>query len=172
MKIRDLIPWNRGNREGSARQNGGDDTNAIRALQTDINRVFDDFWRGFGPPALRGWDDELEGGGLPPVDLRETDKAVEVVAELPGMDEADVDVRVADGTLVIRGEKKSERDREEKGYVLRERTFGTIQRVVPLPEALELDSAKATFKKGLLTVTIPKTAEAQSAVKRVTVQRA
>ena len=94
-----------------------------------------------------------------------------MVAELPGMDEADVEVSVAEGMLTIRGEKKSERDEEEKGYVLRERSFGRIERVVPLPAGLDLDSAKATFKNGVLTVTIARTAEAQAAVKHIAVQR-
>ena len=118
------------------------------------------------------WGDGVAGGLMPRVDVRETDKEVEVVAELPGMDEADVDVSVAAGMLTIRGEKKSEREeRRRKGYILRERSFGRIERVVPLPEGLDLDSAKATFKNGVLTVRIAKTAEAQRAVKRIPVQR-
>lgn len=87
------------------------------------------------------------------------------------MDEADVDVSVAEGMLTIRGEKKSEREREGDGYILRERSFGRIERMVPLPEGLDLDSAEATFKNGVLTVRIAKTAEAQRAAKRIQVQR-
>jgi HSP20 family protein len=74
--------------------------------------------------------------------------------------------------LTIRGEKKEEREREDKGYVLRERSFGRIERLVPLPVGIDPDSAKATFKNGVLTVTIAKTPEAQSAVKRIQVQAA
>jgi HSP20 family protein len=94
-----------------------------------------------------------------------------VVVELPGMDEADIDVSVAEGMLTIRGKKKAERETEDKGYVLRERSFGTIERMVPLPDGLDVDSAKASFMNGVLTVSIPRTAEAQAAVKRIPVQR-
>ena len=88
------------------------------------------------------------------------------------MNEADIDVSVAPGMLTIRGEKKSERDEEKEGYVLRERSFGRVERVVPLPDGLDLDSPKAVFKNGVLTVTIAKTAEARQAVRRIAVQRA
>jgi HSP20 family protein len=169
MNIRDLIPWSRGGREVQVRREGGDDP--MLALQSDINRVFENFWRGFALPSLGAGGNGFEGGVVPRVDLRETDKEVEVVAELPGMDEADVDVSVAEGMLTVRGEKKSEREEDKEGYVLRERSFGRIERMVPLPDGLDLDSAKATFKKGVLTVTIAKTPEAQAAVRRIPVQR-
>jgi HSP20 family protein len=176
MNIRDLIPWGHSRREPWSR--GGRDVvtrrddDPMRALQWDINRVFDDFWRRFELPMLGG-----DGGRvaelMPRVDVRETDNEVEVVAELPGMQEADVDVSVAEGMLTIRGEKRSEREEREEGngYIVRERSFGRIERLVPLPEGLDLDSAEATFKNGVLTVRIAKTAEAQRAAKRIQVQR-
>jgi HSP20 family protein len=148
-----------------------DDDDPMRALQLDINRVFDNFWRSFELPMLGTGNGGAGSGLVPQVDVRETDQEVEVVAELPGMDEADVDVSVAEGMLTIRGEKKSEREREGDGYILRERSFGRIERLVPLPEGLDLDSAEATFKNGVLTVRIAKTAEAQRAAKRIEVQR-
>jgi HSP20 family protein len=169
MNIRDLIPWSRGGREVQARREDRDDP--MLALQSDVNRIFENFWRGFDLPML-GDGDDSENGMMPRVDVRETDKEVEVVAELPGMDEADLDVSVSEGMLTIRGEKKEEREREDKGYVLRERSFGRIERLVPLPAGIDPDSAKATFKNGVLTVTIAKTPEAQSAVKRIQVQAA
>jgi len=104
--------------------------------------------------------------------VRENDKEVDVEAELPGMNEDDIDVAVADGTLVIRGEKKDEHEERDEGFIRRERVFGRIERVVPLPDGLDVDHAKATFKNGVLTVAIPRTAEAQAAVKRIGVQRA
>jgi HSP20 family protein len=169
MNIRDFIPWSRGGREVQARREDRDDP--MLALQSDVNRIFENFWRGFDLPML-GDGDDSENGMMPRVDVRETDKEVEVVAELPGMDEADLDVSVSEGMLTIRGEKKEEREREDKGYVLRERSFGRIERLVPLPVGIDPDSAKATFKNGVLTVTIAKTPEAQSAVKRIQVQAA
>jgi HSP20 family protein len=169
MNIRDLIPWSRGGREVQARREDRDDP--MLALQSDVNRIFENFWRGFDLPML-GDGDGSENSMMPRIDLRETDKEVEVVAELPGMDEADLHVSVSEGMLTIRGEKKEEREREDKGYVLRERSFGRIERLVPLPAGIDPDSAKATFKNGVLTVTIAKTPEAQSAVKRIQVQAA
>jgi HSP20 family protein len=109
---------------------------------------------------------------LPRVDIRETDRELQVIAELPGMDDKDVEVAVADGVLTIRGEKQSERETEERGFLQRECSFGRVERIVPLPDGVDLDSAEATFKNGVLTVTFAKTPEAQAAVKRVQVQRA
>ena len=171
MNIGDLIPWSRGGHEVQVRREGAPEPTL--ALPSDIDRVFEDFWRRFGLPIPQLWDDgDGVGSGLVPrVDVRETDNEVEVVAELPGMDEAGIDVSLAPGMLTIRGEKRSERDEEKEGYVLRERSFGRVERVVPLPDGLDLDSAKATFKNGVLTVSIAKTAEARQAVKRIAVQR-
>jgi HSP20 family protein len=166
MRITDLVPWSgKGSRNGSGRREG---SNSLMALQSDMNRVFEDFWSAFGPPALGLSERE----SLPRVDVRESDKEVEVVAELPGMDEADIDVSLAEGVLTIRGEKKAEQEKEEKGYVLRERRFGLVERTVPLPDGLDVDAAQAKFKNGVLTVAIPKTAQARSDVKRIAVKRA
>jgi HSP20 family protein len=167
MRVTDLIPWRRDKREVSVRRNGDD---PLGALQTDINRVFESFWRKFDVPMVPGWNAGIGNAGIPPVDVRETDKALEVKAELPGMDEANVDVSVAEGALIIRGEKKLEREAEEKGYVLHERSFGRVERVVPLPDGLDLDAAEATFKNGVLTVSIPWTGEALAAVKHIPVK--
>jgi HSP20 family protein len=175
MKIKDVMPWNWGKRDVPVHRNGtegGDGENAVLALQSDMNRVFDDFWRGFGLPMSRDWDVGFANDAIPVVDMRETGKAVEIIAEMPGMTESDVDVRVAEGTLTIRGEKTTESEKEKTGYVLRERSFGRIERVVPLQEGLALDATNATFKNGVLTVTIPKTERAQAEVKRVSVRRA
>jgi HSP20 family protein len=169
MSIRDLLPLGRGKHEIAARQENNPLANPLGALQLDINEAFADFWRAFDAPAFGGG--EPGGGAVPKVDIRETDREVEVTAELPGMDEADIDVSVADGILTIRGERKAERETKDKGYVRRERSFGRIERVVPLPAGLDPNSATANFKKGVLTVTIAKTAEAQDAVKRIAVRR-
>lgn len=168
MSVRDLIPWGRGRRDVGMRRDGSD---PMLALQSDINRAFENFWRTFELPAFGGLEPSQMGGGVPRVEVSETDKDVEVVAELPGMDEKDVDVSLAEGILTIRGEKKLKREKKEKDYVLQERSFGMIERAVPLPAGLDLDSAKATFKNGMLTVHIPKTGEAQAAVKRIPVRR-
>jgi HSP20 family protein len=167
MRVRDLIPWRSGKRAVAVR--GG--TAPVRALQGDINRAFEDFWRTFQMPMLEAWSGASNGGGLSRVDVRDTGKAIEVVAELPGMEESDLEVSVADGLLTIRGEKISEREERDQGYLLRERSFGHVERSIPLPEGLDVDAAKATFQSGLLTVTIPKTEAGQAALKRIPVQQ-
>ncbi|WP_409720417.1 Hsp20/alpha crystallin family protein [Pseudorhodoplanes sp.] len=141
----------------------------LRSLQNDINRAFDNFWRGFDLlwPSTSSWSISM-----PSVDLSETDKEIEVTAELPGMDEKDIDVSLAEGILTIRGEKKSEIEKKEKDYYLQERTFGSVERVIPLPDTVDLDSANATFKNGVLTVKFAKKPEAAAATKRITVRRA
>jgi HSP20 family protein len=169
MDLRELVPWHWGKRDVPLRRNGGD---PIGALESDINRAFELFWRGFDPTLSGGSGKDGALGAVPRMDMRETDKQVEVTVELPGMEAEDVDVSLADGALSIRGEKKFEREKDEKGYILRERSFGRIERTIPLPEGLDLDAAKASFKNGVLTVAIPKTGEARSASKRIPVQHA
>lgn len=166
MNIRDLIPWNWGKRQVPVRR---EQSEPLRSLQNDINRAFDNFWRGFDLP----WPStSLWSISMPSVDLSETDKEIEVTAELPGMDEKDIDVSLAEGVLTIRGEKKSEVEKKEKDYYLQERTFGSVERVIPLPDTVDLDSANATFKNGVLTVKLAKKPEAAAATKRITVRRA
>src|SRR5258706_8062037 len=162
MSIADLIPWNRGKRDLSTRHNGRD---PIHALQSDINRAFEEFWQSLDQPFATKND-----SGLPAVDVRETDKEVEVVAELPGMSEKDIDVQIAEGALTIRGEKQDERHSEARGYVLHERSTGRRERVVPLPEGVDVNAAKAKFKNGVLTITLPKTRATRETRKRISVR--
>jgi HSP20 family protein len=169
MAIKDILPWSRGKREIQERR---DDYDPLRALQSDLNRAFSDFWRTFDLPVPNGRQADLSLVAPPRVDLRETDREVEVIAELPGMDDKDVDVTVADGILTIRGEKKSEHETTEQGFIRRERSFGRFERIMPLPDGVDLESARAAFKNGVLTVTLAKTPEAQAAVKRVQVRQA
>ena len=167
MKIHDLIPWNWGKRQVPVRR---EQSEPVRSLQNDINRAFDSFWRSFDLP----WPSTSSSWSLsmPSVDVSETDKEIEVTAELPGMDEKDIDVSLAEGVLTIRGEKRSEVEKKQKDYYLQERTFGSVERVIPLPDTVDLDTANATFKNGVLTVKLAKRPEAMAATKRIAVRRA
>ncbi|MEA2782883.1 MAG: hypothetical protein QOK29_4427 [Rhodospirillaceae bacterium] len=176
MRVSDLIPWhsNRASRSDTRdvparRDDGGGDP--LGALQSEINRVFDSFWRGFDLPMLGGGAADLGSENLPRVDVRDTGQAIEVVAELPGMEPGDIDISFSDGALTIRGEKRSEREEQDRGYVVRERRFGLVERTVSLPDGIDFDAAQASFRNGVLTITIPKTAQAQSALRRIPVQR-
>ena len=165
MALTDLIPWS-GSRRGGALRQGSD---PMRGLQSELNRVFEDFFRGLDMPGLASSD--LSVARMPDIDVQDTGNAIEIRAELPGMSEDDVELSLSDGALVIRGDKVQERKKEDQGYVLRERAFGHIERAVPLPEGVDPDRAEASFRNGVLTVTIPKTEQARASMKRIDVRR-
>ena len=125
-------------------------------LQTEIDKLFENFGKGL--PAWRGTD------LIPVMDVTETDKEIEVTAELPGLEENDLQINVADGVLTIRGEKKSEREEKgnDKNYRLVERSFGSFLRELTLPDGVNPDDIKATIAKGVLTVKVPKPAPKQA----------
>ncbi|MCB8819816.1 Hsp20/alpha crystallin family protein [Microvirga rosea] len=161
MNMRDLIPWGRQN-VGSSHFREEDDP--FMTLHREMNRLFDDVFRGFdarpagGLPRMASW---------PSMEVVETDKDVRVTAELPGLEEKDVEVLMNDGILVIRGERKSEV--EDKGRAFSERYYGRFERRLPIAWDVESDKVDATFRNGLLTVTMPKSAQATSQVRRIAI---
>lgn len=162
MAITDLIPWKRkeaeGEPEGGAMEVRQD---PFLSLQQQMNQMFDEFFRGTG---LEPFGATRERWDLfsPRVDVTETDKEVRVSAELPGLDEEEIEVSLSRGTLTIRGEKR--RAHEEKGrtYYRAERSYGAFRRAIPLPGAVDTDRADAQFRKGVLTVTLPKAGPVES----------
>jgi HSP20 family protein len=167
MRVTDLIPWVGSEGRTVATRGRGD---PFGALQFDINRVFDDFLRGFDLPLSRINDADADEVAGMRMDIDDRDKEVVVSAELPGLEDGDLDVFVSDGVLTIRGEKQVDRESKEGGQVLRERRYGVVERSVPLPDGVDPDKATASLKRGVLTIRIPKTAKAGSNVKRVSVQ--
>ena len=147
-----LIPV--GNDRNVARR----DTNPFSFLQQEIDRLFEGVARGFPNfPALTG-----AGTNMPRMDVSETDKAIEIEAELPGLETKDVQINLADNVLTIRGEKKSEREEKNKDYHLVERSFGAFSRSVQLPQGVKPEDVSAEIAKGVLKVTVKKPAPAQS----------
>jgi HSP20 family protein len=156
-------------------------TSAVRrpleALRREVGRLFDEvgseFWRHpfrrsvMGEPMFRR---ELTTGKAPAVDIVEKDDAYEVTADVPGFDNKSVEVQVLNGSLWIKGERKSQRQERQKDYYLSEREFGSFQRCFRLPDGIDTDKIEATLKKGVLTVTLPKTAEAQKAAKNIEIK--
>jgi HSP20 family protein len=131
------------------------------ALQREMNRMFDDFFRGSeGLPAL-----SAGGWGLPRVDVAETDTEVKVTADLPGMEEKDVEIVLQDGVLTLRGEKKA----EVENAVYSERWHGRFERAIPLGPDVDPEKVTASFRNGVLTVTAAKRPEAQRTAKRIKV---
>jgi len=130
------------------------------ALHREMNRMFDNFFQDFDlSPADGGLG---VSAFIPAVDVRENEKEVIVKAELPGMEEKDIEVSLADNGLTITGEKKEEKEENGKGYVRREARYGSFRRIIPLPEGLNQEKVEAAFKKGVLTVTIPRLEEAKA----------
>jgi len=161
MAFRDLIPWSRNQELASSR--GSFDP--FMTLHREMNRLFDDVFRGFGTPARFG-SSLMEGRfGWPSIEFNETDKAVTISAELPGLSEKDVQVEIANGVLTLRGEKKSERT-DDGGRYFTERYYGSFERQIPL-DGVEEDKADAKFHDGVLTITLPKSEQARSSVKRI-----
>jgi HSP20 family protein len=165
MGMKDLIPWNNRGRELGIQR--ATDIHPFFALHREMNRMFDDVFRGFDLAPF-GTTRALDGLGWPQIDIDETDKEVRITAELPGLDEKDVSLEITNGVLSISGEKRSES--EDKARRFSERYYGRFERRIPL-EDVEEDKASASFKNGLLTITLPKTAEAKNEVRRITINR-
>ena len=141
------------------------------ALHQEIDRIFDDMM--FFRPE-RPWMSKFMGREqmLPDIDEYEDEKTFYVIVELPGMDEKDVDVSLKGRTLTIRGEKKQEEERKEKDWYRRERMFGSFRRTIELPSDIDIEGIEASFDKGLLSMTLPKTKEAQEKTKHIEVKAA
>ena len=152
----------------------------FESLRHEIDRLLEDFdggmWRSrFGRPMFDlqpFWPRGSTWAAVPAVDIAETDKAYEITAELPGMDEKNIEVKFADGVLTIRGEKKDEKEEKKKDYYLSERSYGSFQRSFQVPDGVDTDKIEATFKKGVLSVALPKSVEAQKAAKKIDVKAA
>ncbi len=152
----------------------------IEGLREEIDRLFDDFGVGVWRSPLRRsmfaaepfWRRELSWARTPAVDITETEKAYEVTAELPGMDEKNIEVKVVNGNLMIKGEKQEEKEEKKKDYYLHERRFGSFERCFQVPDGVDADKIEASFKKGVLTVTLPKKPEAQKPAKKIEVKAA
>jgi HSP20 family protein len=149
----------------------------FESLRREVDRLFEDFTMNpfrlpFRSPAFDVepfWQAET-WIAAPAVDLVEQEKAFELTAELPGLNEKNVEVKVVNGVLTIKGEKQEDKEQKNKDFHMRERRFGTFERALRIPETVDADKIEASFKKGVLTVTLPKTAEAQKPVKKIEVK--
>ncbi len=151
----------------------------FEALHKEVDRIFDEFTRGFGRRPLRRRFFEAEpllryetsfGVSAPVVDVVEKEKEYQISAELPGLEEKDVEVSVADDMLTIKGEKKEEKEEKAKNYYVSERRYGAFQRSFLLPSGVDAEKIEASFQKGVLTVTLPKTPEAQKREKKIAIK--
>ncbi|MGI9405897.1 MAG: Hsp20/alpha crystallin family protein [Hyphomicrobiaceae bacterium] len=149
-----------------------DRDNTFQSLQHEIDRVFDEFKKGFHLPTLTGGNGNSTPHFSPRVDVTETDKAIEISADLPGVDEKDIDVTVADNVLTIKGEKKTEKEDKTKDYHLIERSYGAFHRAIPLGFDVDDKKVDAKYDHGVLKITLPKPPEAAAKTRKIPVKAA
>ncbi len=147
-------------------------------LRDQVDRLFEEFAGDWRVPSLRRGTFDWEPFRTPlwtrdvvdvRFDLSETDKALEITVELPGIDEKDMELVLGDGVLTIKGEKRAEKEEKEKDYYLSERRYGAFTRSMRLPETVDPDKIEATFDKGVLKVVAPKRAEAKAKKKKIAI---
>ena len=160
MALRDLIAWGRDQPSVPSRR--GEEVSPFLTLHREMNRLFDDVFNTFGAPSLLG-----RMPAWPSIEVVQSEKDVRISAELPGLDEKNVEVLVDDDVLTIRGEKRSETEDQERRFS--ERYYGRFERVIPLPFAVKEDKVEASFNNGVLTITLPKSAKAEEKAKRIPV---
>ncbi|MDD3813166.1 MAG: Hsp20/alpha crystallin family protein [Desulfocapsaceae bacterium] len=188
MDIKKWIPWNwfQKEEEGSGktapvqhegRQEQADTlTNPLQQFHQDIDRLFDQTFRGFGLSSAifnPSFPSGLPHAAIilkPTLDLAVTDHEYTLTVEIPGVDEQDVKLEIVNDTLTIRGEKKQEKEEKEKNYYRMERSYGSFQRILCLPDDADQDNVKASFAKGILTVTLPRKTAPKSDVKHIEIK--
>lgn len=166
-KLRDMLPWNHPSAINIRR---GETGFSVAALQEGMNRLFDHFYNGM-EVRMTDWDTLL--ATTPAVNVTEMQDAFKVEAALPGIDAKDVKVETVAGTLTISGERREEMKEEKPGsYLRQEISYGSFVRNVALPETADGGKAKAEFRNGILTVTVPKKAEAIQKPQKIDVKQA
>jgi len=166
MAITDLVPWRRRRGDISVRREH-DDT--ISSFYRDMNNLMDHFFHGFDLEPF-GAGEMVTSEFMPRVDVKEDDREIKVTAELPGMDEKDIDVTLSRDTLTIKGEKQEETEDKGRDYCHTERRYGSFHRIIPLSAEVDESKAEADFKKGILKIRLPKTAEAQKSQKKIEIK--
>ncbi|NJM33972.1 MAG: Hsp20/alpha crystallin family protein [Rhodomicrobium sp.] len=147
-------------------------------LQREMDQLFNSVRGGFWRSPLGHTVSDLEpywrrGAGqalAPAVDIAETDKQYELTAELPGLQPEHVEVKLANGVLTIKGEKKEEKEEKKEGYYLSERRYGSFQRAFAVPDGVDAEKVSADFKNGVLTVVMPKSPEVQEKERKIAIQ--
>jgi HSP20 family protein len=161
MAIKNLVPF--GKRSIPAKREEG---SPFSLLRREMDSLFDNFFQGFD---LEPFEARF-GAFSPKVDVTESDKEIKITAELPGLDEKDIEVSLQNNMLTMKGEKKEEKEDKGKDYYRMERSYGSFSRTIPLPIEVETDKVEAKFKKGVLNITLPKSAKAVAETKKIAVK--
>jgi len=164
MKVKNLLP-------DIVRKTGADNDHPFYSLQKDMNNLFDNFFRGFNM-APRGFAVGGMGSFSPSVDVKENEKEFIIKAELPGVDEKDIEVTVTNDSITIKGEKKEEKEDKDKNYYYMERSYGSFSRVIPFEAEIESGRAEAHFKNGILDIKIPKNQSTKAKGTKVSIKSA
>jgi HSP20 family protein len=161
MGRKDLTPQKEGRKDPAERR--GDPFSTFRE---EMDKLMDNIFGGFD---LRRFERRIDTF-VPRMDVVDTGKEIKVSAELPGLDEKDIDVSFANETLTIRGEKKEDKEEKGKDYYRSERSYGSFTRTIPVPADIDPGKVAATFRKGVLTVTMPKTKQAIDESKKISIK--
>jgi len=161
MALKDLVPF--GKKDVPVKK-GADHPFAF--FRKELDTLFDNFFHSLD---LHPFEEKL-GAFSPRVDVVDGERELSIKAELPGMDEHDIEVSLSGDILTIRGEKKEEKEDKAKGYYRMERSYGAFSRSIPLPSEVDESTIRARFKKGVLSITLPKTARAVNETKKITVK--
>jgi HSP20 family protein len=161
MEMRSLVPWRRN--RGEMTQSGATEAiPSIFGLHRQMNRLFDDFFRDFDSPLTRS-----VSSGWPALEVHDDEKQMKVVAELPGMEEKDIDLSLREGVLTIKGEKSQKAD----GAVYSERWHGQFVRQIDVGQDIDPEKVRASFDKGVLTVTLEKRPSAKTETRKIAINR-
>jgi HSP20 family protein len=161
MALKDMVPF--GKKSVPVKR---EEENPFALLRREMDSLFDNFFRGFD---MEPFESRMAAFN-PKVDVTENDKEIKISAELPGMDEKDIDVSLQKDMLTIKGEKKEEKEDKGKDYYRMERSYGSFSRTIPLPVEVETDKVEAKFKKGVLSITLPKIEKAVVETKKISVK--
>lgn len=169
MKLRDLV--------STGQKTPAEKTSAAHPLdlfqrefsgfQREMDRLFDNFFGDGNGFASRVWPE----GKMPSVDEATDEKGYHVKVDLPGMEEKDIDISLEDGVLTVRGERSVEDEQKDRDFVRKERAWGSFERSVALPFEVDQDKVAATFRKGVLSIDLPKSASAKSKVRKISVAK-
>ena len=164
MSAQSMVPWGRNGGRSRHLPAELDPGSTFFTLHREMNRLFDDFFRGFDAPALMSAPSGGVATAWPRLEVEDAENEYRIHAELPGMDEKDVEVLLEDGILVLRGEKRTKI--EDKHRAFSERFYGRFERRIPL-DGVDFDGIQAKFENGVLTITAPKSAQSRERVRRI-----
>jgi HSP20 family protein len=182
MDLKKLAPWNWFKKEEEQhatavpvqRHGQLQSYSPIAQFHQEIDRIFESFFRGFGLPSVGlGRENALLAPSdwiKPTLDVAAGEKEYTITVELPGVEEKDVQLELTEDTLVIKGEKKQEKEEKERNYYRMERSYGSFQRVLSLPEDAESESISASYKNGILKISIPRKAAVRKESRQITIQ--